>query len=49
MNGLYVHGIYEDGLEVYRYGDYHDILYADEIKSICTKEQFENAEYKLDN
>lgn len=49
VNGLYIHGIYDNGLEVYRYGDCHDILYADEIKSIVTKEQFVNAEYRLED
>ena len=48
VNGLYIHGICDNGLEVYRYGDCHDILCADEIKSIVTKEQFKNIEHKVE-
>lgn len=47
VNGLYVHMITEFGLKIYSNGDIEDILKEDEVKSIVTKEQFANIEYKL--
>lgn len=46
VNGLYVHGIYDSGLEVYMFGDAHEILYPNEIKDVVTHEQFEKIKYR---
>ena len=48
VNGLYVHGITDYGLEVYMFGDTKEYLKEDEIKTIVTKEQFKDIEYKVD-
>ena len=48
VNGLRVYGITDFGLEVYMYGDAHEILEENEIKSIVTKEQFESMSYKVE-
>lgn len=48
VNGLYVHGITDYGLEVYMFGDAKECLKEDEIKTIVTKEQFKNMEYEVE-
>lgn len=47
VNDLKVHGITDYGLEVYMFGDAHEILEENEIKTIVTKEQFSQMEYKI--
>lgn len=47
VNGLKVHGITDYGLEVYMFGDTHEILEENEIETIVTKEQFEQMAYKV--
>ena len=47
VNGLYVHGITDYGLEVYMFGDAKEYLKEDEIQTIVTKEQFSCMKYKI--
>ena len=47
VNGLYVHGITDYGLQVYMFGDSPEILEENEIKNIVTKEQFNQVKYEV--
>lgn len=48
VNGLYVHGITEYGLEVYMFGDTKEILKENEIKTIVSKELFSEIQYDIE-
>lgn len=47
VNGLYVHGICDYGLQVYMFGDAKEILEENEIKTVVTHQQFNSVMYKV--